>query len=104
MVALVSIRYELRSQPSVQALIEDPRNGIAFQNGWWIEPHEISYLNHNPCKKYKNSTIVRVIVSRRVCNLIKEQRGLIWVSGGTATVYWNGKPVDSTNNVKFNYQ
>ena len=103
-VAMVSIYFELISERDPLDIIEDEWNGIARMNGWDVERHEISLFNHNPHNKKKKATFCRVIVSRRVVDLIKGQKGQIWISGGTATVEWNGKPLDGTNEVHFNYQ
>ena len=103
-VAMVSIYFELISERDPLAIIEDEWNGIARMNGWEVDKHEISLFNSNPHKKKKKATFCRVIVSRRVVDLIKGQKGQIWISGGTATVEWNGKPLDANNEVHFNYQ
>ena len=78
--------------------------GSLGKKGWNVEKHEISYLNENPCKENPNVTYVRAVVSKRVVDLIKATRGQIWVSGGQATVWWNGRALDDTNVVKFNHQ
>ena len=103
-VAVVSILFELISGREPLAIIEDEWNGIARMNGWDVDKHEISLLNSNPHKKNKKATFCRVVVSRKVVDLIKGQKGKIWISGGTATVEWNGKPLDASNEVHFNYQ
>ena len=103
-VAVISIRYDLVSKRPAIVLIEDEHNGIARQNGWAVGPNEISYLNENPCDTHPTVTFVRAIVSRKVVDLIKATRGQIWISGGQATVMWNNKPLDASNNVKYNYQ
>ena len=105
MVAVISIRYELMSTCSPADLVEDSHNGIVRLNGWkGVEKHEVSFLNSNPCKKYKNVTFARAVVSRRVCELIRGQKGEIWISGGTATVQWNGKDLDESLEVQYNFQ
>ena len=102
---MVSIYYEMVSKRDPKVLIEDERVGIARQNGWaQIEKHEIKYFNSNPNKANKNGIFVRAVVSKRVVCLIKAQKGQIWICGGIATVQWNGKPLDETNEVQFNYQ
>ena len=103
-VALVSIKYNLASKRAPITLIEDERLGIARQNGWEVEGTEISYINSNPHKTNPNVTFVRAVVSRRVVGLIQQQSGKIWISGGTASVYWNGSSLDLGNQVQFNYQ
>ena len=103
-VALVSIKYNLASDRSPLVLIEDEFNGIARQNGWRGDKTEISYINSNADKAKPGVTFARVLVSRRVVGLIQQQGGKIWVSGGTATVYWNGSNLDLDNQVQFNYQ
>ena len=103
-VALVSIKYDLAYARSPLALIEDEYNGIARQNGWTVDKTEISFINSNADKAKPGVTFARVLVSRRVVGLIQQQGGKIWVSGGTATVYWNGSNLDSENQVQFNYQ
>ena len=103
-VAMVSIYYELMAPQKPHDIIEDERTGIARQNGWDVSPTEISLFNTNPHKSKKHGTYARVVVSKKVVDLIKGQKGQVWISGGTATVYWNGKLLDSTNEVHFNYQ
>ena len=103
-VAMVSIFFELISGRDSLSIIEDEWNGIARMNGWDVDRHEISLFNSNPHNKNKRATFCRVVVSRRVVELIQGQKGNIWISGGTATVQWNGKTLDETNIVQFNYQ
>ena len=103
-VAVISIGYDLTSKRQPITLIKDDHNGIARMNGWDVERHEISYLNVNPCKKNKNVSFVRATVSKKVIGLIQQQRGQIWVSGGQATIFWNNKLLDASNDVQFNFQ
>ena len=103
-VANVSIYYELMSDRDPLAIIEDEHNGIARQNGWEVEEHEIKFLNSNPHTTNPRGTFTRAIVSKRVVELIQGQKGRIWISGGTATVQWNGKDLDANNEVKFDFQ
>ena len=103
-VALVSVYYELMTPQNPHDIIEDERTGIARQNGWDVAPTEISLFNTNPHNTKKHSTYARVVVSKRVVDLIKDQSGQIWISGGTATVQWNGKSLDHANEVQFNFQ
>ena len=104
-VAMISIYHELVSKRDPQVLIEDERNGIARQNGWsQVEKHEITYFHSNPHHTNKAGVFIRAVVSKRVVELIKAQKGQIWIAGGTATVQWNGKSLDQNNEVHYNYQ
>ena len=85
-------------------IFEGERNGIARQNRWKVGKNEISLLNTNPDPSNKKVTFARVIVSQKVCDLIKNTRGQIWICGGTATVFWNDKLLDKDNEVHYNYQ
>ena len=100
----MSIRYELCGNRPPLEIIEDSKNGIARQNGWRIEKHEIKYLNSNPDKKSPGVTFVRTIVSKKVVRMIQATKGQIWISGGVAKVHWKDKLLDEDNKVQFTYQ
>ena len=102
---MISVYYELASKRDPKVLIEDERNGIARQNGWsQVEKHEIAFWNSNPHKTNKDGIYTRVVVSKRVVELIQAQKGQIWIAGGTANVQWNGKDLTHDNVVHYNFQ
>ena len=88
-------------------LIEDPKKGIARLNRWKLEGKEISFFSSNVDPANAGVTFARVIVSKRVCQLIQKQGGALLISGGSATAYWphnNGSILDQDNRVVFEYQ
>ena len=88
-------------------LIEDPRKGIARLNRWQLEGKEITFSSSNADPNHAGVIFARVIVSRKVVELIQKQKGHLLISGGNATAFWpsnNGRILDQDNQVTFEHQ
>ena len=106
-IAIISIRYELASKRDPAMLIEDPRKGIARLNRWQLEGKEITFSSSNADPNHAGVIFARVIVSRKVVELIQKQKGHLLISGGNATAFWpsnNGRILDQDNQVTFEHQ
>ena len=72
-------------------LIEDPRSGIARMNRWKLEEKGLTFIDVSPDPNHPGVQFARVQITESVCDLIKKQRGLVWINGGQATVQYNKK-------------
>ena len=105
--ALITLRWETMSDRSPQTLVECPRKGIARMNGWTLDPDgpkEISFYNCSQDEKNPHIWFTKVIVSRRITQLIQAQQGQLWISGGQATARWRNKELTPDNEVQFDFQ
>ena len=103
---MISVRYESFTKKDPLIVIEDPKKGLAAMNEWTMDSRhkEITYLNTSADPSNQAAVFARVIVSRRVCELIQKQRGQLWISGGTATANWpasNGNILDGSFQVTY---
>ena len=106
-VALITLRFESVSDRSPRLLIECPRKGIARMNGWKMNsdgPKEISFHTHQVDDKNSSVHFVKVVASKRICQLIQAQEGQLWISGGQATARWKGKELTHDNDVQYGVQ
>ena len=105
--ALITLRYETYSDRHPQVLVECPKKGLARMNGWAIDPNgpkEISYYDSNADEANKAVKFTKVVASRRICQLIQQQQGHVWISGGQATARWRNKPLTPDNEVHYDFQ
>ena len=103
--ATVSLRYKsVAAKRDHRLLIEDPKKGIARLNGWKLEGREIVFCHGKPDPKDSAVHFVTIQVSERICGLIQEQQGKLWISGGTATAEWNNKDLTKDTKVNFSLQ
>ena len=102
--AQITLRYKSLSTRDPRVLIEDPKKGIALLNNWELKGREIIFVNFDQDPKTKGIVFVRVLVSKRIAELIKAQRGQVWISGGIATAQWNRQDLVPGLEVIFNPQ
>ena len=100
----VMLRYRSASGREAEFIVNDPKKGIARMNGWQLTGKEITLLSSWPDGKDATVTFAKVQVSARICGLIQEQRGTIWIAGGTASVKWRDQDLTPELEVSFNYQ
>ena len=105
--ALITLRYETISDRHPQVLVECPKKGLARMNCWQMDlsgPKEISFFSSTDDEKQKTVKFTKISASRRICQLIQQQQGRVWISGGQATARWKGKDLTPENDVQYNIQ
>ena len=103
-VATISIRYESVTGREPRTLMEDPKKGLARLNRWKLEGREIAFRSATQDPKNPHISFAQVVVSKRICQLIQQQQGRLWIHGGQATAEWRDKPLVEGLEVQFHYQ
>ena len=104
LVATISIRYESVTSRDPKMLIEDPKKGLARLNRWKLEGREIAFRSVTQDPKNPHIAFAQVVVSKRICGLIQQQGGRLWIQGGQATAQWKDKDLVEGLDVQFHYQ
>ena len=102
---MISLRYSsVAAKRDHKLLIEDPKKGLARMNGWKLEGREVVFCHDKPDPNNSTVHFVTIQVSERICGLIQQQQGKLWISGGTATAQWNNKDLNPSTKVIFSLQ
>ena len=104
-VVQIKLQIESISERNLAELIEHPKKGLARMNGWSLErQREISYCYSNVDKSNIKIHYVTAEVSKRIAQLIQAQGGLVWISGGQATVFHKNRMLDMDSELTFKHQ
>ena len=104
LVATISVRYESVTGRDPKMLIEDPKKGLARLNRWKLEGREIAFRSVTQDPKNPHISFAMVMVSKRICGLIQQQGGRLWIQGGQATAQWKDKDLVEGLDVQFHHQ
>ena len=104
MAATVSVRFESVTKRDPKMVIEDPKKGIARLNKWKLSGREIAFQGVTSDPANPDIVFAQVSMSKRICELIQQQRGLVWIHGGQATVQWKGKDLVEGLTVHYHLQ